>query len=912
MSAGSVPAVRPPGGGPGTGGPGTDGQSAPGGSGLPARVAPLRRSLRTEAGSAGLLLLATVAALAWANSPVGESYAAFWHTELALRWGGTELALDLQHWVNDGLMVFFFFVVGLEIKRELVIGDLTDRRRAAVPALAALTGLVVPALVYVAFNLGDEAASAWGVVISTDTAFLLGVLALVGPACPAQLRLFLLTLAIADDVGALSVIAVFYTDSLRLLPLALAVLGLALMAALRHLRVWRGPAYLVLGLGVWVAMHESGVHPTLAGVVIALSTPAYTARREEVADAGRLVRAYQQSPNPRFARAARLSIDRSVSAGERLQELWQPWTSFVIVPVFALANAGVPLTGETLRAAASSPVTLGVVAGLVLGKPVGILLGTTVAVRLRLGRLAPGLTGGQLAGGAALSGIGFTISLFIVDLAFGSADQRTADQARVGVLAASVLAGLLGWALFRLADRRRPAGTARPVLLDPPVDPDRDHVRGPVDAPLTLVEYGDFECPFCGRATGAVEELRERFGDRLRYVFRHVPLVDVHPHARLAAEAAEVAAAQGRFWEMHDRLFAEQDRLAAPDLLEHAAAIGLDVPRFARDLGAGRYARRVQEDVESAEASGVEGTPTFFVDGRRHTGPFDADTLAAALLAAAGEDAQPVAGPSGSTPGNTAGGPVLPALGPRAGERRAVPGGVPAPLPPDLPETPDRHGAYPRLTDAQLALLARSGTRRTWQPGETLFREGDPGYDFQVVLSGAVAVVEHAGAADQRVVSVHGERRFLGELDLFSDRPVFLTAVVVRTAEVLTVPDAQVRTAFAADPALKETVLRAFLIRRSRLLELAADLRVIGRATSPGTARLRRFAEAHGLTVAVVDVDAEDDDTGLLADLGVTEDDLPVVVWRAERVLRDPTDAELAALVGVPDGHPAPVPQEDA
>jgi Na+/H+ antiporter NhaA len=901
VSTGSVPALRPAGGAEDPGG-----QSSPGGRGMLARVAPLRRSLRTEAGSAGLLLAATVAALLWANSPVGDSYAAFWHTELALRWGATELSLDLKHWVNDGLMVFFFFVVGLEIKRELVIGELTDRRRAAVPALAAVTGLAVPALVYVAFNLGDEAASGWGVVISTDTAFLLGVLALVGPSCPAPLRLFLLTLAIADDVGALLVIAVFYTDDLQLLALGLAVVGLGLMLGLRYLRVWRGPAYLVLAFAVWVAMYESGVHPTLAGVVIALLTPAYAARREEVADAARLVRAYQQSPNPGFARAARLSIDRSVSAGERLQQLWQPWTSFVIVPVFALANAGVPLTGETLRAAASSPVTLGVVAGLVLGKLVGILAGTGLAVRLGLGALAPGLTGLQVAGGAALSGIGFTISLFIVDLAF-TGDERLADQARVGVLTASVLAALLGWALFRVADLRRPAGAVRPSALDPPVDPGRDHVRGPADAPLTLVEYGDFECPFCGRATGSVEELRERFGDRLRYVFRHLPLVDVHPHARLAAEAAEVAAAQGRFWEMHDRLFTMQDRLTPPDLLEHAAAIGLDVPRFARDLGAGRYARRVQEDVDSAEASGVEGTPTFFVGGHRHTGPHDADSLAAALLAGTG------AGPSADPSGDGVGARVLPALG----GRRAGPARPPAgPLSPDLPETPDRDGAFPRLGDAQVALLERYGTRRTWQPGQTLFREGDPGYEFQLVLSGSVAVVEHHGHPDQRVVSVHGARRFLGELDLFSDRPVFLTAVVLRPAEVVTVPDARIGEAFAADPALEELVLRAFLVRRSLLLELAADLRVVGRGTSGETARLRRFAEHHGLTAAVVDVGTDDDARALLADLGVTDDDLPVVVWRSGRVLRRPTDAELTALVE--DGRgpgapvpPGPVPQEE-
>ncbi|NEK59409.1 Na+/H+ antiporter NhaA [Geodermatophilus sabuli] len=873
-----------------------DRQSAPGGrGGLLARVAPLRRRLRTEAGSAGLLLVATVVALLWVNSPFGAGYDAFWHTEFAVRVGGTELALDLQHWVNDGLMVFFFFVVGLDVKRELVMGELTDRRRAAVPALAAVTGLAVPALVYVAFTLDSEAVSAWGVVISTDTAFLLGVLALVGPACPAQLRVFLLTLAIADDVGALTVIALFYTEDLALGPLALAVLGLGLMIGLRYLRVWRGPAYLVLALAVWVAMYASGVHPTLAGVVIALFTPAYPARREEVEDAARRTRAYQQSPNPAFARAARLSIDRSVSASERLQQLWQPWTSYVIVPVFALANAGVALTGETLRAALTSPVTIGVVAGLVLGKLAGILIGTGLAVRLRLGELAPGLGGLQLAGGAALSGIGFTISLFIVDLAFDG-DERLADQARVGVLAASVLAALLGWALFRLADRRRPADAAgRSVLLDPPVDPSRDHVRGPVDAPLTLVEYGDFECPFCGRATGAVEELRERFGDRLRYVFRHVPLVDVHPHAELAAEAAEAAAAQGRFWEMHDRLFSAQDRLLPQDLLEHAAAVGLDVQRFARDLGSSRYARRVQEDVDSAEASGVEGTPTFFIGGRRHTGPYDADTLAAELLATADGDGDWPRRPSPADDG--AAGRALPMLGPRRGADQRAAVDAAATVPADLPETPDRDGAFPRLTDEQLALLERHGSRRRCEPGDTLFREGDPGYDFHVVLSGAVAIVEDHGRADQRVISVHGQRRFLGELDLFSDDPVSLTALVIRPGEVIRVPDDRMHDVFRSDRALKELVLRAFLVRRSMLLELAADLRIVGRAGSPDSRRLQQYASARRLTAAFVDLDGSVDDAALLAELGVAEADLPVVVWRRGELLRNPTDAEVTAAI---------------
>ncbi len=794
----------------------TDSRSTPvGGTGLLARVTLLRRHLRTDAGGAGLLLGATVVALLWANSPVGDSYDSFWRTELRVGVGGSELALDLQHWVNDGLMAFFFFVVGLEVKRELVIGELADRRRAAVPALAALSGLVVPALVYVAFNLGDAAASAWGVVISTDTAFLLGLMALLGSRCPPQLRVFVVALAIADDVGALLVIALFYTEDLRPDALALAVLGIALMFGLRFLRVWRGPAYLVLAASAWVALYLSGVHPTLLGVAIALFTPAYTARREEVDDAARRTRAYLQSPNPEFGRAARLSIDRSVPPGERLQQLWRPWTTFVIVPLFALANAGVSLTAESLRGAATSPVTLGVVTGLVLGKLAGILAGTGVAVRLRLGDVAPSLSGLQLAGGAALSGIGFTISLFIVDLAFE--DETMANQARVGILAASVLAALLGSAILRLAAHRRPPGTGgRPELLDLPVDPARDHIRGPADAPLTLIEYGDFECPFCGRVTGVVDALQARFGDRLRYVFRHAPLVDVHLHAQLAAEAAEAAAAQGRFWEMYDRLYANQEHQSIVDLLDHAAAIGLDLPRFARDLGAGRFARRIEQDLVSAEASGVTSVPTFFIGGRRHTGPHDEETLAAALLADVDEET--AAGLSAGGARTATHGGLLPASEGHDGDGvERLPD-----LPADLPETPDRGGDHPRLSNAQIGRLARAGTRRRVARGDVLYRPGDPGYDFYVVLAGAVAVVGHLAAADP-VVRVHGERRFLGELDVFGGQPVVRTAVVIRPGEVLRLTVDQLRTVLAEDAELRELVLRAFLVRRAMRFELSSE-----------------------------------------------------------------------------------------
>ena len=854
-------------------------------------AAPLRAFATGEASSAALLLLATIAAVVWANSPWSETYGAFWDTEFAFRLGGAELALDLKHWVNDGLMVFFFFVVGLEVKRELVMGELTDRRRAAVPFAAAVTGLAVPALVYLLFNPSGEAAAAWGVVVSTDTAFLLGVLVLVGPACPAQLRLFLLTLAVADDVGALAIIAIFYTEDLALGPLALAAAGIGLMLLMRFgFRLWRGPAYFVIAVGVWIAMYASGVHPTIAGVVIALATPAFPPQRAEVEDAARLARAYRQSPNPEFARAARLSIERSVSANERLQALYAPWSAFVIVPVFALANAGVTLDAETLRTAATSPVTIGIVAGLVLGKLLGILLGVGASVGLRLGRLAPGLTGWQLAGGAALSGIGFTISLFIVDLALD--DPELADQARVGVLAASVLAAGLGWVAFRVGDALRGDDDGRaPGELDPPVDPGRDHVRGPVDAPLTLVEYGDFECPYCGRATGVVEELRERFGDRLRYVFRHVPLADVHEHAVLAAEAAEAAGAQGRFWEMHDRLFAHQDALGAADLLEHAAAVGLDVQRFSKDLGSGRFAARVRDDVASAQASGVGSTPTFFVGGRRHTGPYDAATLARELL-------DGLDGPEEPGPAAGASLPALGALRPGRGEELAEVApidGLDA-----LEETPDQHGEYPRLTDAQRAVLARRGTRRAVTTGDVLFREGDPGYDFHLLLGGRVAVVEDLGRTTQRVLAVSGAGRFLGELNLLTeDQPVYLSAVVVADGEVLVLQAAALRAAFTESPELRDTVQRAFLLRRARLLALAADLHLVGRAGE--TAPLREWAAAHGVAHTATDLDVDDGALELLDHLGAGAGDTPLAVWRGA-VLRGATVADLDRVAGRGDG----------
>jgi Na+/H+ antiporter NhaA len=594
---------------------------------------PLKHFLHTEAGSSSLLLAAAVIALVWANSPLADAYEDLWSTNATIGIGSADITEDLRHWVNDGLMVFFFYVVGLEIRREMALGELRDRARAAVPAIAALAGMAVPAVLYFAVNAGGEGAHGWGIVMATDIAFVLGALSLM-PRVPPQVRVFLLTLAIVDDIGAIAVIAVFYTDDIDLLALAIAVGILVVIGLLRRVRVWRGPAYLVAGLALWVAMHESGVHPTIAGVALGLLTAVYPPKRSAVERATVLTRSFRQDPSPTQARSAMLGVNAAISPNERLQEALHPWTGYVIVPLFALANAGVPLDGEAIERALSSPITLGVVFGLVAGKAAGITLSSLLAVRLGVGSLPHGVERRHVLGAATLAGIGFTVSLFITELAFE--DEALRDEAKVGVLAASLLAAALGWAAFRIAGRGATAAELERTRLDPPVDRSHDHIRGREDAPLSLVEYGDVECPFCGTATGVVAELRERFGDRLQYVFRHLPVEEMHPNARLGAEALEAAGAQGRFWEMHDRLFAEQDRLQLDDLVGHAQALGMDAERFLEALRDGVHEAAIAADAESAERSGVTGTPTFFVNGERHTGPHDAEALGRALARVAG------------------------------------------------------------------------------------------------------------------------------------------------------------------------------------------------------------------------------------------------------------------------------------
>ncbi|MFL5820955.1 MAG: Na+/H+ antiporter NhaA [Solirubrobacteraceae bacterium] len=595
-------------------------------------AAPVRDFLNTETGGAVVLLGATVAALAWANSPWSSSYESVWTTNLSIRLGGGGISMDLRHWVNEGLMTFFFLVVGLEAKRELDLGELRERRRITIPVIAAAGGMTLPVAIYLAFNAGGTAPDGWGAAMSTDTAFALGVLALVAPRGATRLRVFLLTVVVVDDLVALLVIGTVYTDHVSLVPLVVAAGLFYALLALRYSPIWRRELAVVAGVGMWVALFESGVHPTIAGLVAGLVASAYPPARTDLERVTELTRSFREQPTPELARSAQVSVASAISPNERLQYRLHPWTSFAVVPLFALANAGISLDAKLLGAAVTSPVTLGILFGYVVGKPLGILGASWLATRpwLRGPRLPVSWPG--LAGAGAVAGIGFTVSLLIASLAFHG---RQLDEAKLGVLGAAVLASLSGWVAFRLIAKlpvavraRQLAGTADELLdLSDDVDPDRDHIRGSHDAPVTVLEYGDYQCPYCGRAEVVIRELLASFGDDLRYVWRHLPLNDVHPHTQMAAEGAEAAAAQDAFWPMHDKLLDHQDELMASDLRRYAQELGLDVERFWEELRRREHAPRVAEDVSTADASGVAGTPTFFINGRRHQGAYDIDTL---------------------------------------------------------------------------------------------------------------------------------------------------------------------------------------------------------------------------------------------------------------------------------------------
>jgi len=583
-----------------------------------------------------VLVAAVVFALLWANV-APHSYAEVWETRLAITIGDHTLAADLRGWVNEGLMTLFFLVVGLEAKRELDLGELRERTRLAIPVVASLGGMVTAAAVYLAINAGGDGAVGWGVAVSTDTALALGALALLTKSRAIRLRVFLLTVVVIDDLAALVVIALGYSEEVSATALMVAVGLFGVLVALRWVSgTWRGPAAVLVGTGIWFAMFESGVDAVIAGLAIGLVTSAYPPPRDQLERSTELTRSFREQPSPELAYTAIASLTSSISPNERLQYRLHPWTSRVIVPLFAVANAGLHIDGDLLSSAITSPITLGIVAAYVIGKPVGILGATWLATRMGRARLT--VTWPVLVGAAATAGIGFTVSLLVASLAFEGSEL---EQATLGVLATAVLSPAIAWVAFRVV-RRLPAdvrarqlgNTAETIVdLAEDVDPERDHIRGNPEAAVTLLEYGDFECPYCKHAAPIVEKLLDRVD--LRFVFRHLPLTDVHPNAQTAAEAAEAAGAQGFFWEMHDRLLADENDLVPSVIYRHASDLGLDINRFSEDLRRRHYAARVADDVRSADESGVSGTPTFFINGRRHMGVYDVETLARAVKAAA-------------------------------------------------------------------------------------------------------------------------------------------------------------------------------------------------------------------------------------------------------------------------------------
>ena len=528
---------------------------------------PLREYVRTETGGAVVLVAAAVAALLWANVDA-SSYEDLWETELSITMGDEGIRLSLREWVNSGLMTFFFFVLGLEARREFDLGDLRDRRRLALPLLAAIGGMGAAVAIYLAFNAGGSGAHGWGIAMSTDTALALGLLALVGRRVPDRLRAFILTVVVVDDLLAL----VGDRDGVhaRGARRRAAVGGRAVRRDARGARARRAPRLGVLparggdvGRAARVRRRACGPRAGDGRARVGAARRPFGAGAAPGSASGSSASSRRRRSNARRAKGIRFAIPPN----ERLLALYHPWTSYAIVPLFAFANAGIAIDGELVERAVASPVTLGIFVGYVVGKPLGIVGMSLLVTRLSRRRLRPPVGWAAVLGAGTIAGVGFTVSILVATLAFEGAHL---EEAKVGVLAAAAGASALTWLVFRatalLPWQRRIAallGDDEPLVdLAYDVEPDRDHIRGPLDAPVTVVEYGDFECPYCGRAEPDVRELLRDFAD-VRYVWRHLPLPDVHANAELAAEASEAAAAQGAFWPMHDLLLEHQGALEA-------------------------------------------------------------------------------------------------------------------------------------------------------------------------------------------------------------------------------------------------------------------------------------------------------------------------------------------------------------
>jgi len=417
-------------------------------------LSPFQEFFQQEASSGILLIVATVIALVWANSPWGESYIHLWETKLTISVGSFELSKDLIHWINDGLMAVFFFVVGLEIKREVMVGELASPRQAILPIIAAVGGMALPAGFYLLFNAGGTAQSGWGIPMATDIAFALGVLSLLGKRVPISLKVFLTAVAIVDDLGAVLVIALFYTSELVWVSLFVGGLFLIALIIVNRLGVRNPMIYSLLGLGLWVAFLKSGIHATIAGVLLAMTIPVKTRINtdefykhasfflEEFRKHGKPGESVLTNKNQRAAiQAIEVAAEHAQTPLQRLEHTLHPWVSYFIMPFFALANAGVVLRGD-LFSIFIQPVTLGIMAGLIFGKQIGVFIASYIAIKLKWADLPSGMTWGRLYGLAWLAGIGFTMSLFITSLAF--TDAGILAMAKAGILIASLISGTIG------------------------------------------------------------------------------------------------------------------------------------------------------------------------------------------------------------------------------------------------------------------------------------------------------------------------------------------------------------------------------------------------------------------------------------------------------------------------------------
>ncbi len=428
---------------------------------------PVRRFMEVEASSGFLLIIVTAIALIWVNSPFGDDYTDFWNTHIDIEIGGVEIFThDLQHFVNDVLMVLFFFVVGVEIKSEFVTGQLRSFKSAALPVVAAIGGMVVPALFYVMFNLGDGNLDGWAIPMATDIAFALGILSLLGRRIPRSLRIFLLTLAVADDIAAILVIAIFYTDNLEAKWLIGAIIVGIAIAIARRARIWYTPVYFLLGGILWWMTYRSGVHATIAGVAIGLLTPA---RPLQTYAEARGVAKWLEKKKTIYVsdvRWANFNVSESVSVANRVKTLLHPYTAYIIIPIFALANGGVEISSQIARDALSSEITLGIFFGLVGGKVLGVTLFSWLAVKLGSFELPDGIRWLGIVGTGILAGIGFTVAIFVSTLAFDVSGEEL-SQAKLGIFGASIIAAAAGMYLLHIV-YKKPIKPVKPNTIDSP------------------------------------------------------------------------------------------------------------------------------------------------------------------------------------------------------------------------------------------------------------------------------------------------------------------------------------------------------------------------------------------------------------------------------------------------------------